>query len=358
MVSSSNGEVLNGSPSSTRGQTRNGGGMGADGMDLNGTNKPSKTLPRDFTWSETDEPHASRRKLILAKHPEIAELFGYEMLTFPIVVGIFLVQVAGAYYSQQLSFPVWLLCCWGISGTLNHTLQLATHEITHNLCFPNALANRFLGIFANLSTGVPSATTFQKYHMEHHRFQGVDGVDSDIPTTWEVRFFRNAPLKVLWLLLQPLAYSLRPMFCKPKAVGPWEVFSFAVQMSFNFSILYFMSVSSFLYLLVGTLLGMGLHPAAGHFVAEHYELVAGYETYSYYGPLNWVNFNVGYHNEHHDFPKIPWSRLSKVRKLAPEFYDNLPCHTSYLAVFWRYITDNEIGPHSRVKRQLRSKKAE
>ncbi|KAB2637382.1 sphingolipid delta(4)-desaturase DES1 [Pyrus ussuriensis x Pyrus communis] len=65
---------------------------------------------------------------------------------------------------------------------LNHKLFLAILELSHNLAFSTPVYNRWLSIFANLPIGVPVSVTFQKYHLEHHRFQGVDGIDMDIPS--------------------------------------------------------------------------------------------------------------------------------------------------------------------------------
>jgi sphingolipid delta-4 desaturase len=117
---------------------------------------------------------------------------------------------------------------------------------------------------------------------------------------------------------------------------------------------YFLGLQALLYLAFSTLLGMGLHPMAGHFVAEHYTFQRGQETYSYYGPLNWFSHNVGYHNEHHDFPFIPGCRLRQLRELAPEFYDPLPSHASWVKVIWCYIFDPAISPFSRVIRNTMS----
>jgi len=87
-------------------------------------------------------------------------------------------------------------------------------------------------------------------------------------------------------------------------------------MVFDVTIYWTMGWRSLVYLFIGTVLAMGLHPVAGHFISEHYMFQQGYETYSYYGPLNYITFNVGYHNEHHDFPNIPGSRLPLVCMFA------------------------------------------
>ena len=142
----------------------------------------------------------------------------------------------------------------------------------------------------------------------------------------------------------------------------------AVQVAFDYALVallpgYF-SLNSLLYLLLSSFLAGSLHPTAGHFIAEHYvyEKVTPTardpanqlpipETFSYYGPLNFFTYNVGLHNEHHDFPAVPWTRLPVLREMAKEFYAELPHHRSWTYVIWQFIFDEEIGMRCRVKRK-------
>jgi len=175
-------------------------------------------------------------------------------------------------------------------------------------------------------------------------------MDVDIPHRLEAKLFKYTVGKMIWMFLQPYFYALRPLFVQPKPVTMNEIINAVIIFGFDATLVYFWGWKPFVYLLGGSLLAMGIHPVAGHFISEHYMFAEGYETYSYYGPLNKITFNVGYHNEHHDFPYIPGARLPEVRKIAPEYYDNLPHHTSWVKVLYDFITDPSISLYSRTKR--------
>lgn len=308
----------------------------------------------DFIWKEgSAEPHVGRRREILAKHPEIEQLYGTDWKTFPQVTAVVVTQLALAVYfgNYVTSMPFFLAAAWGVGGVLTANIFLANHELCHNLVFEKVWKNRVLGILINFPIGVPFSVAFKKYHLEHHLCQGFDQLDTDIPTHSEASIFKtNFLTKLLWVSSQLLFYAVRPLFVRPKPMNRWEALNVVTQLAFDAIFIHYAGMRSFSFLVASTLLGGGLHPISGHFISEHYSFNPNQETYSCYSPLNALIYNVGYHNEHHDFPKVPGSRLYRIREIAPEYYDTLDYHTSWTWVIFRYITDSNVGPFSRTKR--------
>ncbi|GLV36971.1 infertile crescent [Carabus blaptoides fortunei] len=307
----------------------------------------------DFEWAYTEEPHASRRKEILAKYPQIKKLFGYDPNFKWVVSGMVLLQFIMLFVMKDRSWPITLLVAYFFGGVINHSLMLAIHEISHNLAFGHSrpMHNRLFGFFANLPIGIPISISFKKYHLEHHRYQGDEKLDTDIPTLLEAKLFCTTFGKFCWVLLQPFFYAFRPLITYPKPPTIMEFINLVIQLIFDGLVWYYFGGRVVGYLIIGSVMAMGLHPVAGHFISEHYMFKKGFETYSYYGPLNWITFNVGYHNEHHDFPAVPGSRLPEVKRIAPEYYDNLPQHNSWTSVLYDFVTDPDIGPYARIKRK-------
>jgi sphingolipid delta-4 desaturase len=307
--------------------------------------------PGGFSWSSDAEPHVERRRAMLAAHPEIRRLFGPCPRTKYVCTALVVAQLGSAYLLRESSWWLIALVGYALGGVINHALLLAIHELSHNLGFRRPLYNRLFALFVNLPIGLPVAATFRHYHLLHHSHQGEDGIDTDLPTALEGRLLRTRPRKFVWMALQALFYAVRPLAVLPKKPNLWEIANFAVQLGFDALIVHYWGWRALAYLPLGTILVSGLHPVAGHYISEHYVFRAGQETYSYYGPLNLVAFNVGYHNEHHDFPYIAGSRLPRLRALAPEFYDSLLSHRSWTRVVWQYISDPALGGFSRVKRR-------
>src|ERR1043166_571712 len=86
------------------------------------------TAALDFSWSEAPEPHAERRRELLAAHPEIRKLFGHCPRTKYICTALVAAQLLAAY--ELRAAPWWLIALVGyvFGGVLNHALLLAIHE--------------------------------------------------------------------------------------------------------------------------------------------------------------------------------------------------------------------------------------
>ncbi|KAF4624180.1 hypothetical protein G7Y89_g13991 [Cudoniella acicularis] len=293
----------------------------------------------DFFWTYTEEPHRTRRQAIIKAHPEVTKLCGPEPLTKYVVLGVVSLQILCAYLLKDAPFLSWkfFLTAYIIGATANQNLFLAIHEISHNLAFRSASANRAIAIVANLPIGIPYSASFRPYHLTHHKSLGVDGLDTDLPTAAEAFVLDSILGKAFFCTFQILFYALRPGFVYKVPFTSIHFTNIFVQLLFDFILVKATSLNGLYYLILSSFLAGSLHPCAGHFIAEHYVFDPPTrtakdpltntpipETFSYYGILNFFTYNVGLHNEHHDFPAIPWTRLHKLNEVANEFYCDLP----------------------------------
>jgi sphingolipid delta-4 desaturase len=88
---------------------------------------------------------------------QIKSLYGIdEYLVYKVLLAVSL-QVLSSYVATRLpSWGLWFLWTYVVGGTLNHSLTLGMHEISHNLAFKGIIKNRILGFVANLPLGIPS----------------------------------------------------------------------------------------------------------------------------------------------------------------------------------------------------------
>lgn len=311
---------------------------------------------QDFTYVTGTEPHRLRTKAIITAHPEVRQLIGKNPWTMLIIAVCVAFQIVLAYFLRDQSWWLIVALAWFIGAFPSHTLFVCIHEAAHNLIFRRARWNIFAGIFANLPTLLPSAISFKNYHLKHHAFQGVHELDADLPSRWEARLINNYFIgKALWLLFFPVFQAARTIRCKEAVViDRWVMLNLVVQFAFDVAVVYFLGWKAFAYLGLSLLFSIGLHPLGARWIQEHYLVLdPNQETYSYYGPLNPVNLNVGYHNEHHDMPSVPWHNLPKLKAIAPEFYDHLKYHPSYTKLFLRFLFSQEVGLFSRILRRER-----
>jgi sphingolipid 4-desaturase/C4-monooxygenase len=305
-----------------------------------------------FIRVDYKEPHLERTRKLLAAHPEVRSLFGHTPITAVFVVTLVALQVVLAWALQSSPWWLILLASWTVGAVANHALWVLIHECTHNLVFRSAWANSWLQIFANLPIIFPAAISFRKYHLLHHRFQGDPSLDADLASEGEARLVGNGLFgKAFWQFFFFAFQAARVRKLSRIAFfDRWYLANLACQVAFIGLVLWLLAPGAMVYLLLASMFSIGLHPLGARWIQEHYIVHEKQETYSYYGPLNLVAFNVGYHNEHHDLMRVPWMKLPQVKALAPEFYENLHAHHSWTRLWLRFLFDRKLSLYSRVTR--------
>ena len=312
-------------------------------------------LPTDF-----DRPHPVRRRAILRAHPEVARLIGIDRVTAVITLAVVIAQALLAGWLGRLGLSYWwasLLVAYAIGAFANHAMFVVIHDAIHNLVLRDRTLNKWIAILADLPNTVPTAMGFRCYHIKHHSHLGDYDYDADLPSRWEGRLVGNRwYAKAIWLFFFA-AFQLTRL-SRLKATVPmwsrWTLFNAAAVVAFDLAVLWACGPNGLLYLFASFWFSVGLHPVGARWIQEHFTFDAEQETYDYYGPLNRIALNIGYHNEHHDFPDIPWRRLPDLKRLAPEYYLPLKTHRSWSGLLVRFIFDPRYTLFSRIDRSASS----
>jgi sphingolipid 4-desaturase/C4-monooxygenase len=320
----------------------------------------------DFAVGPPAEPHRARAARILAVHPEIRRCVARNPWSAAVAAGLAALQFGLATSLGHAPWVVVLLVAYGLGAFVSHALLVMVHESAHRLVFRSAAGNTIVGIIAGLPCLIINSVTWSRYHLKHHAHQGVYEIDFDIPSRWEARFIGTSTLaKGVWLLLFPLFHMARvlrnPAEIEELRPSAWVIVNAVLEVAVAAALLWFGGPRALAYLLASMFASIGLHPLGGRWFQEHYVTTDGQETYSYYGPLNRVAFNVGYHQEHHDFPGVPWHLLPRVTRWAAEYYTAVASHQSWTKLCLRFLFGPDltlfrrvVRPRDGVRRPVRS----
>jgi sphingolipid delta-4 desaturase len=303
-----------------------------------------------------DRSHIERRREILKAHPEIRTLIGRDRMTAWITICVVAGQICLAGLFGALGLHYWwvaLIGAYTIGVFANHAMFVVIHDAIHNLVFKDGRLNKLTAILADLPNAFPTAMGFRSYHIKHHSHLSSYDYDADVPSDWEARLVGNRwYMKAGWLFFFAAFQLLRISRLKgavPGIFSRWSMINIGAIVVCDVLVLLLLGPNALLYLFASFWFSVGLHPLGARWIQEHYASAPGQGTFDYYGPLNRIQLNIGYHNEHHDFPDIPWSRLPELKAMAPEYYDGLHAHYSWTKLFFEFLFNPRYSLHTRTE---------
>jgi len=326
---------------------------------------------------DSDKPdavwHRERARKMLQAYPAIKTLMGHTPSTAIWCVLFASAQIAVA--TAMAEQPIWLLVlvAYVVGSWININLFMLAHECNHGLVFGRPFWDRWLFTLTSLPMFLPAHHAWWIEHHVHHNDLGAKKDFIKRRRTFFLMTRHLTPLLIPYALFmlvmqvvrstiglmvylgslvlgrtQPSPLALTILADEHLISGyrrhhlsAWAVLFPLAALTLLVTLGLLAGWQSVLYLLLSqTFLTGFLHPLMFGMILSnsHFHGHAHYQpSSSYYGWLNWITFNFGYHTEHHDLMSIPWSRLPRLREIAPEFYDCLSETRSYTALTWQFI---------------------
>ena len=161
----------------------------------------------------------------------------------------------------------------------------------------------------------------------------------DVPCEVEISVVGHSRVrKFAWLCCNMFILPFRSLYKVEVEPNPYVILNWIVCLSTTAAV-GLTSMPALVFLGISLFMSQGLHPANARQLQRHYwdgsagKAVNGQGgaamTFSYYGWSNAIFLNVGYHNEHHDFVQVAWTRLPALRAMVGDaFYPDSAAYDS------------------------------
>ncbi|MEM7673504.1 MAG: fatty acid desaturase [Verrucomicrobiota bacterium] len=363
-------------------------------VDFEDPDSTEESVPSSLIRKGSDEPqnlsghewHRLRKKEIARKHPEVRKLKALPKFVYPALLGAFLflhlVIGVGVFLLDGFTeISTWAVGLWTIllAATFGAFFAYAFQQLTHEVCHSPNGGTRFAKLFAiagdvTVGTSGPNLSIYYfAGHLTHHKNTGDDGdPDYVLHSHWAIlpkMFGKSRIGRLTWITLFAL-FTFEFMqiehwlgrYNVPHIKKPGKKILLLVLLKYAFMALTFWygGFWCFLYFKLAGGFAMGAfgHPYGAFWLMQHMAHPKnGYQpTVSYGGSLlwNWMTFGELYHVEHHDFPNIPFDKIYQVRKIAPEYYQDLWVVDSVLRLSWEWISHTDGSPWMEVAGALDS----
>ena len=327
--------------------------------------------------SKQARQHREMRQTVLRQHPEARCLTGPQHLTALAAPLLLAIHWSIAALVSGSNLLVVFITAFFAGQLVMHATGALVHETAHKLVFRQRLPKLLFDLNLELILGSFSKQlTYQHEHVSsHHPYMGIydrDYEHEDICgylarqkyTQQHPQCQRLVTIATLLVHALPFGFLLAdeifPRFYryvmrqevtdKKRDIGATHPSRFDqslfIAVSLLANIILFMAFGFLGWLYHNWSLSLFLGKCGisnlGQSLSEHDGSNSEIPTFSTYWWGNKILFNTGYHNEHHTFPNVPWTRLPLLTRMSPEIF-HAARKKSYFQFWWEHVK-NDFSP--------------